>query len=296
VLICVNSGHRLLTCVLICVNSGHRLLTCVLICVNWGHWYLTCVLICVNWGHWYRASGRLSGVPLSPQTPHRPSRANGGKVSPIVFLVSGVISVISEISVRSVNSSMSVISVFSSVVSVIYVISVFSSVVSVIYVISVFSSVISVISAKRKAQQLLTHVAPAACIAFVRRLQKVIVLNMLLGLAMHKMVDNWGHLGGLLGGAVAAWWLGPNLVSTDVNPQTTGPNLQLTETNHKHPNQTDVCLLLARHIPCIIQGRTYSPFFRSHYYCPRAGSRAHLKHDSPQTYTGLGCEVLVQQN
>mmetsp|Transcript_28341 Transcript_28341/g.47555 ORF Transcript_28341/g.47555 Transcript_28341/m.47555 type:complete len:334 (-) Transcript_28341:288-1289(-) len=45
----------------------------------------------------------------------------------------------------------------------------------------------------------------------VKRLQKVIVLNMLLGLAMHKMVDNWGHLGGLLGGSVAAWWLGPNL-------------------------------------------------------------------------------------
>eukprot|EP00959_Pyramimonas_sp_CCMP1952_P190297 3980546-Pyramimonas_sp.AAC.1 len=40
----------------------------------------------------------------------------------------------------------------------------------------------------------------------------MLALTLLLGLAMPKTVDNWGHLGGVLGGSMAAWMLGPNMV------------------------------------------------------------------------------------
>ncbi|XP_073105459.1 RHOMBOID-like protein 10, chloroplastic isoform X3 [Elaeis guineensis] len=37
---------------------------------------------------------------------------------------------------------------------------------------------------------------------------QVIALNMVLGL-LSKGIDNWGHLGGLLGGMAMSWFLGP---------------------------------------------------------------------------------------
>ncbi|OIT35698.1 rhomboid-like protein 10, chloroplastic [Nicotiana attenuata] len=42
----------------------------------------------------------------------------------------------------------------------------------------------------------------------LRYIANVIVLNMAIGL-LNKGIDNWGHLGGLIGGAAASWLLGP---------------------------------------------------------------------------------------
>ncbi|KAL9258409.1 RHOMBOID-like protein [Drosera capensis] len=33
--------------------------------------------------------------------------------------------------------------------------------------------------------------------------------NKAIGLSFKNFIDNWGHLGGLLGGAAASWFLGP---------------------------------------------------------------------------------------
>jgi len=37
---------------------------------------------------------------------------------------------------------------------------------------------------------------------------RVVILNMGMGL-LSRGIDNWGHLGGLLGGVAVAWFLGP---------------------------------------------------------------------------------------
>lgn len=42
----------------------------------------------------------------------------------------------------------------------------------------------------------------------LQQIAHVIVLNMVIGL-LSKGIDNWGHLGGLLGGAATSWLLGP---------------------------------------------------------------------------------------
>ncbi|XWS55224.1 hypothetical protein CRYUN_Cryun10bG0156600 [Craigia yunnanensis] len=42
----------------------------------------------------------------------------------------------------------------------------------------------------------------------LQHIAQVIFLNMVIGL-MSKGIDNWGHLGGLLGGAAMSWLLGP---------------------------------------------------------------------------------------
>ncbi|GMH25081.1 hypothetical protein Nepgr_026924 [Nepenthes gracilis] len=42
----------------------------------------------------------------------------------------------------------------------------------------------------------------------LQHIAHVIVLNMVVGL-LSRGIDNWGHLGGLLGGAAASWFLGP---------------------------------------------------------------------------------------
>ncbi|KAK4776831.1 hypothetical protein SAY86_005519 [Trapa natans] len=42
----------------------------------------------------------------------------------------------------------------------------------------------------------------------LKRIANVIILNMVIGLSS-RGIDNWGHLGGLLGGAVASWLIGP---------------------------------------------------------------------------------------
>lgn len=44
----------------------------------------------------------------------------------------------------------------------------------------------------------------------LKQLQQVVVLNLLLGVFVSR-IDNWGHVGGLLGGSAAAWLVGPNL-------------------------------------------------------------------------------------
>ncbi|KAF5204962.1 Rhomboid-like protein 10 protein [Thalictrum thalictroides] len=42
----------------------------------------------------------------------------------------------------------------------------------------------------------------------LQQIARVIALNMAIGL-LSKGIDNWGHLGGLLGGAAISWFLGP---------------------------------------------------------------------------------------
>ncbi|XP_052204768.1 RHOMBOID-like protein 10, chloroplastic isoform X2 [Diospyros lotus] len=42
----------------------------------------------------------------------------------------------------------------------------------------------------------------------LKHIAHVIVLNMVIGL-LSKGIDNWGHVGGLLGGAATSWFLGP---------------------------------------------------------------------------------------
>lgn len=44
----------------------------------------------------------------------------------------------------------------------------------------------------------------------LKHIAKVIVLNMVIGLSFSG-IDNWGHLGGLLGGAAVSWLIGPAL-------------------------------------------------------------------------------------
>ncbi|CAM0951654.1 unnamed protein product [Alopecurus aequalis] len=44
----------------------------------------------------------------------------------------------------------------------------------------------------------------------LEQIARVVVLNMGMGL-LSRGIDNWGHLGGLLGGVAMAWFLGPDL-------------------------------------------------------------------------------------
>jgi hypothetical protein len=43
----------------------------------------------------------------------------------------------------------------------------------------------------------------------------VILMNVILG-SMNPMIDNWGHLGGALGGAAMAYYFGPRLYLSDL--------------------------------------------------------------------------------
>ncbi|KAL9271910.1 RHOMBOID-like protein [Drosera capensis] len=43
----------------------------------------------------------------------------------------------------------------------------------------------------------------------LRHIGHVLLINLALGLSFKNVIDNWGHLGGLLGGAAATWFLGP---------------------------------------------------------------------------------------
>ncbi|XP_044318705.1 RHOMBOID-like protein 10, chloroplastic [Triticum aestivum] len=38
----------------------------------------------------------------------------------------------------------------------------------------------------------------------------VIFMNLCIGLLLYRIIDNWAHLGGLLGGAAMGWFVGPN--------------------------------------------------------------------------------------
>lgn len=42
----------------------------------------------------------------------------------------------------------------------------------------------------------------------LQQIAHVLALNLVIGL-LSKGIDNWGHLGGLLGGATVSWFLGP---------------------------------------------------------------------------------------
>lgn len=45
----------------------------------------------------------------------------------------------------------------------------------------------------------------------------IIVINLFIGLA--PMIDNWGHIGGLLGGAIFAWFAGPKWMAVGIPPE-----------------------------------------------------------------------------
>lgn len=45
----------------------------------------------------------------------------------------------------------------------------------------------------------------------------IIVINLFIGLA--PMIDNWGHIGGLLGGAIFAWFAGPKWMMIGLPPE-----------------------------------------------------------------------------
>lgn len=48
--------------------------------------------------------------------------------------------------------------------------------------------------------------------AQLRHMAVLIAINLLIGFLPGSRIDNWGHIGGLLGGAVLAWRIGPRLV------------------------------------------------------------------------------------
>jgi rhomboid protease GluP len=52
----------------------------------------------------------------------------------------------------------------------------------------------------------------------------VILFNLFLGFSSGGLIDNWGHMGGLLGGAIFAWFAGPLWEVTGIYP-----NLQLSD-------------------------------------------------------------------
>lgn len=45
----------------------------------------------------------------------------------------------------------------------------------------------------------------------------IIVINLFIGLA--PMIDNWGHIGGLFGGAIFAWFAGPKWMAVGIPPE-----------------------------------------------------------------------------
>lgn len=45
----------------------------------------------------------------------------------------------------------------------------------------------------------------------------IIVINLFIGLAPN--IDNWGHIGGLLGGAIFAWFAGPRWMAMGIPPE-----------------------------------------------------------------------------
>lgn len=48
--------------------------------------------------------------------------------------------------------------------------------------------------------------------AQLRHMAMLIALNLLIGFMPGSRIDNWGHIGGMLGGALLAWRIGPRLV------------------------------------------------------------------------------------
>lgn len=57
----------------------------------------------------------------------------------------------------------------------------------------------------------------------------VILFNLFLGFSSGGLIDNWGHVGGLMGGAVFTWFAGPLWAVEGIFP-----NLQLADTREFH--------------------------------------------------------------
>jgi rhomboid protease GluP len=82
-----------------------------------------------------------------------------------------------------------------------------------------------------------------------------LLLNVFLGLAPGSRIDNWGHLGGFVGGAILAWFLCPSYQRTDPFEQAFGeilPNYRrpelangdLTDTNSLSRNMFVIALFV----------------------------------------------------
>ena len=49
------------------------------------------------------------------------------------------------------------------------------------------------------------------CVARLQHMLILIVINLVIGFAPGSRIDNWGHIGGMLGGLVLALRIGPRL-------------------------------------------------------------------------------------
>lgn len=56
----------------------------------------------------------------------------------------------------------------------------------------------------------------------------VAAINLVLGFAANSLIDNWGHIGGLFGGLVLAWFIGPRL---RINQQYIGGPVEVVDDN-----------------------------------------------------------------
>ena len=65
----------------------------------------------------------------------------------------------------------------------------------------------------------------------------IIVINLFIGLA--PMIDNWGHVGGLLGGAIFAWFAGPKWMMVGIPPE-----FSLHDERESHEIITGILLVL----------------------------------------------------
>lgn len=65
----------------------------------------------------------------------------------------------------------------------------------------------------------------------------IIVINLFLGLAPN--IDTWGHIGGLLGGAMFAWFAGPKWMAIGLPPE-----LSLRDEREPHETLTGALLIL----------------------------------------------------
>ena len=101
--------------------------------------------------------------------------------------------------------------------------------------------------------------------AFGRGILPLIVINLILGFAL-PMIDNWGHLGGLIGGAFIAFW---------VRPPGAGPD---TEFVSERPSQGIVL------VPVLIVALAFSAEVQ-HYLRTQHVAQALLRAD---TYVGRG--------
>ncbi len=51
----------------------------------------------------------------------------------------------------------------------------------------------------------------------------ILLINVIIGLSPGSAIDNWGHVGGLVGGAILGWFLCPDYTLVDSRPNTLSP-------------------------------------------------------------------------